>query len=235
MKDLYLQCADLSKKVYDEPEPLELLTTFQARTRLIDAQARIYEQKGRLVVAFRGTEPDKIADIITDMRFFPRPIYSWKYPWYLGRIHSGFYDSTNLILHAENTDLGIVLLDRIKRAQRDNKHVVFTGHSLGGSMAAVAGFLAPGVEVVTFGAAQWGKLRIEYPSECINFINNMDPVPRFDIHDFYDFVGRREYLGAQRRDIQIISEGIQALKGIVHTSQDHFIDSYIKALKEWAS
>lgn len=95
------------------------------------------------IVAFRGTEPDKLEDFIADLR--ARPV-----AWHGGgRVHEGFlaaYRAVHAPLQAA--------LERLPSTGR----LIFTGHSLGAAVAtlAAAEFRARRPELVTFGSPRVG-------------------------------------------------------------------------------
>jgi hypothetical protein len=95
------------------------------------------------IVAFRGTEPNKIEDFIADLR--ARPVV-WPGG---GRVHAGFlaaYQAVHAPLQAA--------LDQLPSTGR----LIFTGHSLGAAVAtlAAAEFRARQPELVTFGSPRVG-------------------------------------------------------------------------------
>ena len=99
------------------------------------------------VIAFRGTQPDKIADWVRDLDIWP----TWRRG--LGMCHRGF------VTGAES-----VLSDILHSFE--GGRLVITGHSLGGALAlAFAGLLVrsshPVEAVVTFGSPRLGFGRLQ--------------------------------------------------------------------------
>ncbi len=84
-----------------------------------------------IIIAFRGTEPDKLADWLVDTEiiqelwrdFFRKPD--------LGRVHHGFMRNTLLVWKE--------LLQFIADARTSRQSLWIAGHSLGGAMALIAG------------------------------------------------------------------------------------------------
>lgn len=87
-------------------------------------QAILVENGSYMVLVFRGTETDSLADIKADAKANIRKCET------RGMIHSGFYDAYNEI----RNDLETKLLS----VQCIDKPLYITGHSLGGALATVA-------------------------------------------------------------------------------------------------
>ena len=94
----------------------ELVRTFSKS----DTQAILVRNKSFAVLAFRGTEIQKIGDILTDIRAYQNSTKS-------GRVHAGFEDAYEAI--AQEIDNSLV---------KDEWPIYITGHSLGGALATVA-------------------------------------------------------------------------------------------------
>lgn len=81
-----------------------------------------------MVLAFRGTERDKIGDIKTDMKAYTSPCHSG------GRIHTGFLEAYQTI----ECELVNALHDNLYDDKENQKKLYITGHSLGGALATIA-------------------------------------------------------------------------------------------------
>ncbi|MDT0594656.1 lipase family protein [Glaciecola petra] len=87
-------------------------------------QAILVENGSYMVLVFRGTETDSLADIKADAKASIRKCET------RGMIHSGFYDAYNEIRNELETQL--------LSEQCVDKPLYITGHSLGGALATVA-------------------------------------------------------------------------------------------------
>ena len=139
-----------------------------------DTQLFIAQSSESIVVAFRGTQPNKIKDWLTDAdcRFLKSP---------LGEVHQGFYEALQRVW--SNIDL------TIKTYQDNSQKLWFTGHSLGGALAmlSAAMFLDEPEKVgglYTFGQPRVGDVSFAkrfdkvLKERVFRFVNNNDIVPR---------------------------------------------------------
>jgi pimeloyl-ACP methyl ester carboxylesterase len=95
---------------------------------------------GTAFVAFRGTQPGKLADLLADLRF---GLVDWAGG---GRVHSGFKEAYESI----SGDISAWL------ERSATKGVVATGHSLGGALATLLAAQRPEADLVTFGSPRVG-------------------------------------------------------------------------------
>ncbi len=96
---------------------------------------------GTIWVAFRGTQPESLADILTDARFLPRP---WQEG---GRVHGGFRAAFAPLSESIENWL----------AGAGGGRLFVTGHSLGAAMATLTAATQPRAELVTFGSPVVGN------------------------------------------------------------------------------
>lgn len=147
-----------------------------------DTQGFVAESSDAIVVAFRGTQPDRPMDWFADFRATSDP---WDHN--AGKVHSGFYGA---LRHVWGVALasGEVLPRRL--VNRGNKTIWITGHSLGGALAELCAAQAlfvskvPVQGVYTFGQPRVGTkdfadaVTAKLGSGIFRFVNDRDIVPR---------------------------------------------------------
>lgn len=96
-----------------------------------------------VLVAFRGTQPDEITDLIHD-------IAAHSVPWTesAGRVHAGFAGAARAI--AAQVDAWLAGI------RQPESQLIFTGHSLGAALAMLTASRHPGCELVTLGCPRVG-------------------------------------------------------------------------------
>ncbi|HUE72714.1 MAG TPA: lipase family protein [Pirellulaceae bacterium] len=139
-----------------------------------DTQALVGRAGRGIFVAFRGTEPSRVRDVMTNvnLQFVPGP---------MGHVHSGFLASLEAIWEK--------LLDAVASRQDGQRHLWITGHSLGGALAklTVARLVRmrrPVQGLYTYGAPRCGDARFasEYDRQARHYsfriVNEQDVVPK---------------------------------------------------------
>lgn len=158
------------------------------------------------VLAFRGTEND-FADILTDVSIFPRKTTDERF-----HAHGGFVQALQDVwgpatstLPLEELEIDVqwagppgigAALERLRRESGGRVFLCFTGHSLGGALAALAAHrFAPDV-VYTFGAPKLAAPDLaQHLNASIDFrvyrvVNGTDVVPHLPPGKRFDHVGR---------------------------------------------
>ncbi|CAM5400275.1 hypothetical protein SBADM41S_10587 [Streptomyces badius] len=153
-------------------------TRFRPPFPLQDTQAYTAASEHMIITAFRGTEPVQIKDWLSDATTPPR-----SGPGGTGYVHHGFAEALESIYPE--------VKDAVARCRTNGQTVWFTGHSLGGALAMLAGarmyleeprLAADGV--YTYGqprtcdrllAAAYNK---GYKNRMYRFVNNNDIVPQ---------------------------------------------------------
>jgi len=122
------------------------------------------EDRGEIVVVFRGTEPKEWSDVKADL-----------YATHTNGFHSGFLKEY-LKLHKDI----IRTVARYQVSKAPDWPVILCGHSLGGAMSQVASYYVPWVDAIyTYGSPRvisWFKEKLCV--EHFRHVNNNDIVPR---------------------------------------------------------
>ena len=131
---------------------------------------------GRKLVAFRGTQPDRLRDLLTDGK-------ASMVPWVTaGRVHQGFSEAFVSIRPA------------IEAFLVGGGGLVFTGHSLGAALATLAASAFPGATLVTLGSPRVGDqafvegviasspVHVRYVDCCDVITTLPPPFPGFYVH-----------------------------------------------------
>lgn len=159
-----------------------------------DTQGFVAENDQALIVAFRGTQPNRPVDWMSDAQAVHSP---WSHT--VGKVHKGFYDALNIGWKRDDQHT----LPRRLLGHGD-KTIWITGHSLGGALAELCAARAsfdsamghvPIQGVYTFGQPRVGDdafaslLNHALGSRIYRFVNDRDIVPRVP---FYS-MGYRHY------------------------------------------
>ncbi|QFZ21283.1 lipase family protein [Saccharothrix syringae] len=152
-------------------------TTFRPPFPLEDTQGYTVAGDRMIITAFRGTEPKKIQDWLSDATTPP-----WPGPANRGFVHYGFGEALQSIYPQ--------VRDAITEFRDADQTIWFTGHSLGGALASLAamrlyfedpGLLADGV--YTFGQPRVCDATLAaahdeaFRDRTHRFVNNNDVVP----------------------------------------------------------
>lgn len=164
---------------------------------LEDTQAYTMAGDHMIITAFRGTEPDKIYDWLTDGSAPPTPG-----PGNKGFVHDGFHQAL-MSVYPE-------VRDTLAEFRTGGQSVWFTGHSLGGALAMLAGnrlyFEEPRIlpdGIYTFGQPRTCDhlLAVAHNSAIAHrtyrFVNNNDIVPQVPPAPAFAHVDAARYFDAQ--------------------------------------
>jgi len=147
-----------------------------------DTQGFVAESGDAIIVAFRGTQPNRPMDWFVDFRATSA---GWDHN--AGNVHSGFYGALRKVWGVTLPN-GEILPKRL--VNRGSKTIWITGHSLGGALAELCAAQAlfvskiPVQGVYTFGQPRVGTkdfadaLNAKLGSGIFRFVNDRDIVPR---------------------------------------------------------
>jgi triacylglycerol lipase len=147
-----------------------------------DTQGFVAESADAIIVAFRGTQPNRPMDWFVDFRATRG---AWDHN--VGHVHDGFYSALRKVWGVTLAN-GEVLPRRL--LNRGNKTIWITGHSLGGALAELCAAQAlfvskiPVQGVYTFGQPRVGNndfadaVNAKLGSGIFRFVNDRDIVPR---------------------------------------------------------
>jgi len=237
--------ANLSAAAYYTPKAF---THFLRKENIVDdyhyefvdnngSQAYVLWNDAEFIIAFRGTEPSEIKDIVSDLKFWKRPA------WEGGKVHTGFSTYVDEIWDQIKR---ILFEHGINKKTGKTKKVYVTGHSLGGAAATIAtsrlGTFARGC--FTFGAPRAGNKAFTKTIKCPvwRFRNQRDLVTRVPMALMgFKHVGKLCYIDRQH-DIRIgavkftrlMKDAIASLfnKTVGDGFVDHSMSDYCKYIKE---
>ncbi|WP_171161944.1 lipase family protein [Streptomyces sp. I05A-00742] len=201
------------------------LSRFTPPFPLQDTQAFTAAGDHMIITAFRGTEPAQIRDWLSDATTPP-----WPGPGKTGYVHYGFGEALESVFPD--------VKKTIAEFRTSGQTVWFTGHSLGGALAMLAGarlyleeprLRADGV--CTFGqprtcdrllAAAYNK---GFKQRMYRFVNNNDIVPQLPPEPAYTHVDALRYIDSNGR----IRESTSFLGGLADRAKGLTADAFAPA------
>ncbi|WP_407288355.1 lipase family protein [Streptomyces sp. BP-8] len=219
------------------------LTEFRPPFPLEDTQAYTLGGESMIITAFRGTEPAELRDWLSDSTTPP-----WPGPGGKGYIHYGFGEALAGIWPQVRA--------AVDEFRDNNQTVWFTGHSLGGALAMLAGarlhFEEPHVTatgVYTFGQPRTCDRLLSqafsaaFTDRMYRFVNNNDIVPQLPPEPAFHHVSALRYIDSQgtiHSTMPVISGLFDRAKGLTADAfapasdgvRDHFMNAYINALEK---
>ncbi|MFJ3594776.1 lipase family protein [Streptomyces sp. NPDC090231] len=208
-----------------------------------DTQAYVMGSDRMIVTGFRGTEVAKIYDWLTDVDTPPVPGPAAK-----GFVHYGFHQALMSVYPQ--------IRETIQEYRTGGQSVWFTGHSLGGALAMLAGarlhFEAPRLlpdGVYTFGQPRTcerllaGAHNTAFQGRCHRFVNNNDIVPHLPPEPVYTHVNTARYFDADGRLHEsmpvtarlrdhITGVGADLFAPETDAIKDHHLPNYLAAFEE---
>ena len=184
----------------------------------IDVQGFILSNYTSVVLVFRGTEPKKWKDWVTNLKFDLK-----KFP--IGEVHDGFLASLNIVWDG--------VLRKLKEFEFDKKRIWIAGHSQGGAIATLAtaqlrNLFLPINGLYTFGSPRVGNTDFTnyfnaiFKERTFRFVNNNDIVPRIPprIPLNYEHVGQLYFLGGDDKIYSDSEHWYNQLRKIVISSHE---------------
>ncbi|MFC8828115.1 lipase family protein [Streptomyces sp. NPDC057137] len=208
-----------------------------------DTQAYVMAGDRMIVAGFRGTEVLKIYDWLTDVNTPPVPG-----PGNKGFVHYGFHQALQSVYPR--------IRDTIQELRTDGQSVWFTGHSLGGALAMLAGarwyFEEPRLlpdGVYTFGQPRTcerflaGLHNKAFKDRCYRFVNNNDIVPHLPPEPAFTHVDSLRYFDADGRlheSLPLAARLLDRVKGLsadlfapeTDAVKDHHLANYLAAFEK---
>lgn len=194
------------------------------------AQCHIVSNKEEYVIAFRGTEPDEISDLLADLNAWPDKAYNGH-----GRVHNGFQEEVNKVWPYIESSLKIM--------KTEGKNFYITGHSLGGAMATIAtSRMADDVTALyTFGSPRVGTRSFVKSFKVPHYrhVNNNDLVTKVPLALMgYKHHGTLRYInfyGNIRKltPWQMVKDRWRGWRsGLLDGAKDHGMANYLEAAEK---
>lgn len=232
---LELECARLSMQIYGDPKELLESKTFDHIIVNDNAQCGLKLDGDNLIIAHAGTNDLKDAkdDAMTGSRFTPSGV----------KVRKGFY------LHSRSSWRAVRRLIR----EIDPTHLVFCGHSLGGSVALIQAQLAYEIfdkhqntlRCITFGAPRTlshggaGRVEDNLSGRITRFVRKSDLVPSVPTAVLWHHTEGLVYLSGG----QAFREGLKPVqtyfrnwgnlfRGVLTLAKNHGSERYYHDIKE---
>lgn len=218
-------------------------TRFTPPFPLEDSQAYTAASDHMIITAFRGTEPAQIRDWLSDAGTPP-----WPGPATTGYVHHGFAEALQSIFPG--------VKDTLAELRTENQTVWFTGHSLGGALAMLAGarMYLEDPRLQADGVYTYGQPRTcdrilaaacnkGFTNRMYRFVNNNDIVPQLPPEPVFTHVEALRYIdaGGKLHDSMGLlgsladrAEGLtaDAFSPAADGVRDHSIKRYIAAIEK---
>lgn len=207
-----------------------------------DTQAYLAWDDEIILLAFRGTEPDRPGDILGNAQ------YEWTDWQPDGHVHTGFFAGLDSIWDE--------LTAALRQVRTEGQSLWITGHSLGGALAALAAsrLSVEHPEVVVHGLYTYGQPRVgdrtfaadvdrALGGRYFRYVNNRDIVPRVPLRrmGFVD-VGAVRYFDSRGRLYEdpgpwfrfldtVVIDRDAAREQLRESVRDHSVERYVELLQ----
>jgi len=194
------------------------------------AQCHAFWNADDFVLAFRGTEPDELSDVLADLNAIPRGAMTH------GLVHSGFRGELDKLWDTV----------AFEQHKHQKKNLYITGHSLGAAMATVCTSrmeeYTEVVQLTTFGSPRVGTRKFvkNIATPHMRFVNNNDIVTKVPLFIMgYKHHGVLQYInfyGNIRKltPWQMLKDKWRGWRsGILDGAMDHGMDNYVKSLEQY--
>lgn len=207
-----------------------------------DTQAYLAQNDDTCILAFRGTQPDKVKDWLTDLN-------TTQVAGPVGKVHAGFWNALNNVWADVSSTL---------QAKRGTRNLWITGHSLGGALAvlATAKLLMdkqhprPVTGLYTYGQPRVGNETFcksfdqAMGAKTFRFVNYKDIVPRVPLTRMkFGDLGTFQYFNDKKWE-----PSMTWAEAVLHTAgntiqelianngvEDHMMDKYLVKLQALAN
>ncbi|MFI9048442.1 lipase family protein [Streptomyces sp. NPDC053427] len=218
-------------------------TRFRPPFPLEDTQAYTLAGDRMIITGFRGTEPAQMRDWLSDASTPP-----WPGPGGKGFMHYGFGEALDSIWPQVH--------EAVAEFHDNGQTIWFTGHSLGGALAMLAGarlhFEEPHLTadgIYTFGQPRTCDRRLAqefnaaFADRMYRFVNNNDVVPQLPPEPVFHHVDALRYIDSKGK----LHEAMPVIGGLLDRAKgrtadvfapasdgvrDHFINNYVDALEK---
>ena len=194
------------------------------------AQCHAVWNKEEYVLAFRGTEPDEISDVLADLKAWPEGAMTH------GMVHMGFKDEVDKLWDE---------LVKHHGKGHQEKRFMITGHSLGAAMATITTSRFEEYtnvhQLTTFGSPRVGTRSFVKAIHTTHwrFVNNNDIVCRVPLALMgYKHHGRLQYInfyGNVRKltPWQMVKDRWRGMRsGLLDSVADHGMPNYVAATEK---
>lgn len=155
-------------------------------------QSFVAHNENFAIICFRGTEVNKIEDILTDLNL-PLTAHDGR-----GLVHTGFKKALDLVWNSAVSDNHNMLKHlNIICSENPGLTLWFAGHSLGAALATLAAERAPKAHgLYTFGSPRVGNhdFADDYTTATYRFVNNNDIVTMLPPAISYRHIGQLKYI-----------------------------------------